>query len=251
MAARRLIDYVPKTHKNAFGFFAEASDDLGDLKIPEVPPMVQMAYAYARRTAAAGLYYQNIFTHDQFMYVHSIFQAYQFNTGHTVEFQEEANDQALEFLQSYDSRLTKQVTALLVAGALTAGSHNQRPGAPINSVDWVFNTARRAMSGSDSQSESPRSENSSLSSSGGKKEGCYIATRVYGSYDHPQVLVLRRFRDNVLKKNFLGQKFIALYYRHSPRVAEMMKGHSVINAMVRFGLDGFILLIRIFSGKGS
>lgn len=205
-----------------------------------------MAYAYARRTAAAGLYYQNIFTHDQFMYVHSIFQAYQFNTGHTVEFQEEANDQALEFLQSYDSRLTKQVTALLVAGALTAGSHNQRPGAPINSVDWVFNTARRAMSGS----ESPRSENSSLSSSGGKKEGCYIATRVYGSYDHPQVLVLRRFRDNVLKKNFLGQKFIALYYRYSPRVAEMMKGHSVINAMVRFGLNGFILLIRVFSGKG-
>ena len=35
----------------------------------------------------------------------------------------------------------------------------------------------------------------SYSSNSTKKVGCYIATMVYGDYNHPQVLVLRRFRD--------------------------------------------------------
>lgn len=34
-------------------------------------------------------------------------------------------------------------------------------------------------------------------------EGCYIATMAYGSYDHPQVMILRRYRDDILKKNYL------------------------------------------------
>ena len=31
----------------------------------------------------------------------------------------------------------------------------------------------------------------------GKKQGCYIATCVYGSYDCPQVWILRRYRDEI------------------------------------------------------
>ena len=36
-------------------------------------------------------------------------------------------------------------------------------------------------------------------------EGCYIATCVYGSYDCPQVWVLRRFCDETLKQHALGR----------------------------------------------
>lgn len=50
------------------------------------------------------------------------------------------------------------------------------------------------------------------------KQGCYIATAVYGSYDCPQVWVLRRFRDQILGKKALGRAFIRLYYRISPRL---------------------------------
>ena len=42
-------------------------------------------------------------------------------------------------------------------------------------------------------------------------EGCYIATCVYGSYGAPEVLTLRRFRDEILKKHMLGRMFISPY----------------------------------------
>jgi hypothetical protein len=45
---------------------------------------------------------------------------------------------------------------------------------------------------------------------------CYIATAVYGSYDCPEVWVLRRFRDNILARTWCGTIFIQTYYRVSP-----------------------------------
>lgn len=56
--------------------------------------------------------------------------------------------------------------------------------------------------------------NISKSSSG----GCYIATCVYGSYDCPEVWVLRRYRDYHMKNTILGRWFIRMYYRYSPKV---------------------------------
>jgi hypothetical protein len=43
--------------------------------------------------------------------------------------------------------------------------------------------------------------------------GCYIATMVYGDYNHPQVKVLRDFKENVLSHFYLGRKVIQFYYR--------------------------------------
>ena len=48
------------------------------------------------------------------------------------------------------------------------------------------------------------SSNSTNSTSG----GCFIATSVYGDYNHPIVLDLRQFRDNWLGKREKGKKFI-------------------------------------------
>jgi hypothetical protein len=41
-----------------------------------------------------------------------------------------------------------------------------------------------------------------------EKKGCFIATATLGDYNHPYVLILRRFRDLVLQSNNLGQSFI-------------------------------------------
>ena len=48
------------------------------------------------------------------------------------------------------------------------------------------------------------------------KGGCYIATCVYGSYDSPEVMVLRKYRDDKLSKTIKGRIFIKFYYKISP-----------------------------------
>ena len=54
-----------------------------------------------------------------------------------------------------------------------------------------------------------------------EKSGCYVATCVYGSYDCPEVWVLRRYRDNTLDNNFLGKAFIKVYYALSPTLVKL------------------------------
>ncbi|HEX2629785.1 MAG TPA: CFI-box-CTERM domain-containing protein, partial [Chitinophagaceae bacterium] len=54
------------------------------------------------------------------------------------------------------------------------------------------------------------------------KEGCFVATACYGDYDAPEVVVLRKYRDDVLGKTFLGRMFIRIYYKVSPSLANMI-----------------------------
>ncbi len=74
--------------------------------------------------------------------------------------------------------------------------------------------------------------------------GCYIATMAYGDYDHPQVLVLRQFRDSYLSKRDWGKKFISFYYANSPRWVEVLKDHKRINALIRKLLDSFVYFLK-------
>lgn len=74
-------------------------------------------------------------------------------------------------------------------------------------------------------------------------EGCYIATAVYGSYDAPEVMVLRKFRDEVLKKSIAGRIFIKLYYKFSPSFANKLKSKKRINLLVKKILNIYVELL--------
>lgn len=74
--------------------------------------------------------------------------------------------------------------------------------------------------------------------------GCYIATAVYGSYDAPEVLVLRRFRDEYLAKSVLGRSLIRTYYRISPGLADHLRMHPMVNRPVRVVLDRVVARVR-------
>lgn len=75
-----------------------------------------------------------------------------------------------------------------------------------------------------------------------KASACYVATMVYGDYNHPQVVALRSFRDDTLQHSALGRAFIRFYYRNSPTWVEKMQGKKTINSIIRTILDKFIIL---------
>ena len=81
-------------------------------------------------------------------------------------------------------------------------------------------------------------------SSHGSRGGCYIATAVYGSYNKPEVIVLRRFRDEVLLECWWGRIFVKIYYTLSPPMAEKLKNTKRINTIVRNILDMFVQHLR-------
>ncbi len=53
------------------------------------------------------------------------------------------------------------------------------------------------------------------------KQGCYIATCVYGSYNCPQVWMLRRYRDFCLRKTWYGKILVKTYYLISPSLVKI------------------------------
>lgn len=77
-----------------------------------------------------------------------------------------------------------------------------------------------------------------------QKSGCYIATAVYGSYNAPEVIVLRHFRDCNLRKSLYGRSFIKLYYFISPTVARWLKDAIYLNKAVRSILNGFVSYLQ-------
>lgn len=66
-----------------------------------------------------------------------------------------------------------------------------------------------------------------------RRRGCYIATACYGSYYAPQVVVLRRFRDEFLANSLFGRGLIKFYYLFSPFLAENLKHFNKLNNFVK------------------
>lgn len=85
---------------------------------------------------------------------------------------------------------------------------------------------------------------------GSSKGGCYVATAVYGSYDCPQVWVLRRWRDHQLASTSSGRQLVRLYYRVSPAVVRAVGNERWFAYAVRRPLDRFVARLRA-SGYSS
>jgi len=110
-----LVDVVQKKENHEWGIFANIMNDLGEYskKYGENDKQYNvlrfMAYAYARRTAAAGLYLQGYWNRKYYNHVSDFFKSAQLFTGQSFEFQEDAGSQSVELLMSYDQRLNKSL----------------------------------------------------------------------------------------------------------------------------------------------
>lgn len=73
---------------------------------------------------------------------------------------------------------------------------------------------------------------------------CFVATAVMGSYDHPSVLVLRRFRDDYLLKCAWGKRFVLLYYKYGHYTAHPMR-NRYLRLTCKYGfILPFVFLIK-------
>jgi len=76
---------------------------------------------------------------------------------------------------------------------------------------------------------------------GTQTQGCFVVTAACGSPGASEVLVLRRYRDEVLMKSRYGRNMIAAYYRTAPFIATALEHSRPLRSACR------VLLIRPLS----
>ncbi len=89
------------------------------------------------------------------------------------------------------------------------------------------------------------SENKKIGDTSGqeKKSGCFVATACYQDYDAPEVVTLRRFRDEKMMNNPLSRCLVRLYYFASPPLASQIDKHPNLRVLVRRFLIGPIVTL--------
>lgn len=75
--------------------------------------------------------------------------------------------------------------------------------------------------------------------------GCFIATATFNSESHPTVETLRKFRDAVLLDYSYGRKFVSLYYKTSPNIANWIKENPISKPPLRIFFNLISYLIRL------
>jgi hypothetical protein len=123
---------------------------------------------------------------------------------------------------------------------------NRFQASSVDIDDFIRNVQRmeRTHSGvNSSYSMQGRFETASGETTITSKKGCYIATAVYGSSEHPNVLCLRQFRDQYLEANWMGRALCAIYYRVSPILANSIFSGGRLRRWMRLALDRFCRFI--------
>ncbi len=86
--------------------------------------------------------------------------------------------------------------------------------------------------------------NYSYKTSNSRSSNCFVATAVYEDIHHPKVQLLRKYRDEVLRKNFFGIGFIKIYYSVGPYLAIPVKRNQKLKLVLKKILDVIVRRIE-------
>jgi hypothetical protein len=79
--------------------------------------------------------------------------------------------------------------------------------------------------------------------------GCFIATAAWGTADAPEVVALRKFRDDKLLTTTLGTDFVNAYYAVSPPIADVIRDSSPLKYLVRILLKPVVYIAQQIDQK--
>lgn len=74
---------------------------------------------------------------------------------------------------------------------------------------------------------------SSSKNSSNNSSDCFILTAVYNDAYHPNVLFMRKYRDQRLNKFLLGKMFISAYYKLGPVLAKRIENKKIIKIIIK------------------
>jgi hypothetical protein len=82
--------------------------------------------------------------------------------------------------------------------------------------------------------------------------GCFVATSAFEGAEHPTVIRLRLYRDNVLIRSDKGKKFIDWYYKSGPKMAKVLDMVPLSKPLVRFFINilASLVTIKTINNKG-
>ena len=83
------------------------------------------------------------------------------------------------------------------------------------------------------------------------RSGCFIATAAYGTSMAEDVRHLRAFRDEYLQTNEAGRWFVNQYYKFSPPLADYLRQHDDLRAVVRAALGPLVGLSKAVVSDGA
>jgi hypothetical protein len=78
----------------------------------------------------------------------------------------------------------------------------------------------------------------------GEVDACFIATAAYGSIMANDVVLLRRFRDTMLRSNVLGELAVETYYTFSPAIANIIGESELFRSTTRAALAPIIATVK-------
>ena len=90
---------------------------------------------------------------------------------------------------------------------------------------------------------SPKIKLTNKNTSQKKSEGCFVATFAYDSYEHQNVMVLRKFRDEILCNSLSGKLFVKTYYKYSPSLVLFFEKIKFPKSPIKLLIKGLILII--------
>lgn len=107
--------------------------------------------------------------------------------------------------------------------------------------DPLLRTLKKSKQSSKSRNYTPTSDTSS------SQDSCFIATVAYGTSKHPDLDILRQFRDTKLSKNLIGRSFIKFYYDVGPSLARSIKQVPFVRSILKICISFLCRFLVRFS----